>query len=100
MATRRFRRKANRIGPCESRGAAECVRRSEAIRGSHDDGVPPPSSCGYAHRADLQHVRAADALERWPGAAEFCLPGAERAADYGVWRWEADAELLLRVRSD
>src|SRR6185437_4502549 len=63
-------------------------------------GVSPLSRRGYAHRADIQHLRAAHAAKRWARIAEFCVSGIKRKADYRIRQRKADPELLLRVRPD
>ena len=54
----------------------------------------------HAHRPHLQHLRAAHAPERRARAAEFSVPGAHRRAHHRLRRRQADAQLLLRHRSD
>ncbi|CAA9321124.1 MAG: UDP-glucuronate decarboxylase, partial [uncultured Gemmatimonadaceae bacterium] len=76
---------------------AELLRRGQAVRGSADDGVPPGARPRHAHRAHLQHVRAAHAPERRAGGVELHRAGAARGADHHLRRGLADPQLHLRV---
>ena len=60
------------------------LRRGEALlRGGHD-GLPPEPGARHRDRADLQHLRAADAPGRRPGHPDLHLAGAARRADHGA----------------
>ena len=52
------------LGEREPDRPARRLRRGEALRRGADDGVPPPAGRGHHDRADLQHLRAADARAR------------------------------------
>ena len=56
---------------------ARRLRRGEALRRGADDGLPAPAGRGHGDRADLQHLRAADAAERRPRHPD--LPAARRS---------------------
>ncbi len=49
----------------------------------------------HAHRAHLQHLRAAHAHGRRPGRAEFHHPGVKGRADHGLRPGRADAEFPI-----
>ena len=51
----------NILGKRQLRGAAQRVRRSETILRGHHHGLSPLSRGGYAHRAHIQYLRAANA---------------------------------------
>ena len=81
-------------------GPARRLRRGEALcRGAHD-GLPPPAGREHGDRADLQHLRRADAAERRARDPDVPPPGARGAAAHRLRRRLADAELLLRRRPD
>src|SRR5450755_591244 len=86
------------LGECESDWAAVGVRRGETILGSSDHGLPSLSPGGHAYSPHLQHLRAADADQRWPGDSEFHVAGVARRKSYRLWRWQPDAQFLLRER--
>ena len=48
---------------------ARRLRRGQALRRGHDDGLPPLPRRRHAHRPHLQHLRPADAARRRPRAA-------------------------------
>ena len=79
---------------------ARCLRRGEALRGGADDGLPRPAGRRHRDRAHLQHVRPAHAAARRPCDPDLRPPGARRRAAHRLRRRIADAELLLRRRSD
>ena len=58
------------------------LRRGEALLGGGHHGLPPQSRGWTRHRADLQHVRPADAPGRRPRHPDLHLPGAARRADH------------------
>ena len=58
------------------------LRRGEALLRGGDDGVPPLPRARRGDRADLQHVRAADAPGRRPRHPDLHHPGAARRADH------------------
>src|SRR5207245_1506374 len=51
------------------------LRRSQAVRRGHDDGVPPLPRPRRAHRSNFQFVRAADETQRRPGGEQLHRPG-------------------------
>ncbi len=53
----------NLLGQRESGRPTRCVRRGEAFRRSHDDGVSPLPRPGYEDRAHFQHIWSAHAPE-------------------------------------
>ena len=55
---------------------ARRVRRGQALRRGADDGLPAPAGRGHRDRADLQHLRAADARQRRPRHPDLHEPGA------------------------
>ena len=57
------------LGAREPRGSARRVRRGEALRRGHHDGLPEGARPEHADRADLQHLRTADAPRRRARAA-------------------------------
>ena len=77
---------------------ARRLRRGQALRRGADDGLSPPAGRRHGDRADLQHLRGADAAPRRPRHPHLPAPGALRPADHGVRRRLADAQLLLRRR--
>ena len=79
---------------------ARRLRRGEALRRGADHGLPPPAGRRHVDRADLQHLRAADARPRRPGDPDLPAPGAAGQADDRVRRRQPDAQLLLRRRPD
>ena len=68
------------LGPREPDRAAGRLRRGQALRRGHDDGLPPQPRPRRAHRAHLQHLRPAHAARRRPGRVELHRPGARRAS--------------------
>ena len=86
------------LGEREPDRPAWCLRRGEAIRRGDDHGLPPLPRTRHAHRAHLQHLRAADAAARRARGLQLHRPGAERGADHDLRRRPADAQLLLRRR--
>ena len=86
------------LGAREPDRAARGLRRGQALRGGPDDGVPPPAGRGHGDRADLQHVRPADAPARRARDPDVHAPGAAGPADHGVRGRRADAVVLLRQR--
>ncbi|CAA9309351.1 MAG: UDP-glucuronate decarboxylase, partial [uncultured Gemmatimonadaceae bacterium] len=85
------------LGEREPGGAAQLLRRGEAVRRGDDDGLPPRPRGRHAHRPHLQHLRPADAPERRARGVEPRRAGAARRAAHRVRRRLADAQLLLRV---
>ncbi len=65
-----------------------------ARRGA-DDGLPAYPRRRHRHRADLQHVRAADAAGRRPGHPHVHPAVAGRRTDHGGRRRRADPQRLL-----
>src|SRR5437870_5226457 len=59
---------------------ARCVRRGQALRRGHHDGVPWRPRRGHPHRQDLQHVRPQDETERRPRDSGIHVPGHHRQA--------------------
>ena len=88
------------LGQREPDRPARRLRRGEALRRGADHGVPPPAGREHGDRADLQHLRAADARERRSRDPDLPPPGARGQAGHRVRRRLADAELLLRGRPD
>ena len=68
------------LGQREPDRPARRLRRGQALRRGDGHGVPPPAGRRHVHRADLQHVRAADAAERRPRRADLHAPGARPAS--------------------
>src|SRR4029453_5725459 len=79
--------KGRLLGERESYRSPRRLRRSETVRGSDHHGLPPLSPRGHANRADLQHVRSADALAR-------------RSRRAGVYRAGSARATTARVRSE
>ena len=88
------------LGPREPDRPARRLRRGQALRRGADDGLPPPAGRRHGDRADLQHLRPADAPARRPRDPDVPAPGAAGPADHGVRRRLADALVLLRRRPD
>ena len=86
------------LGPREPDRPARRLRRGQALRRGADDGLPPPAGRGHRDRADLQHLRPADAPARRPRDPDVPAPGAAGPADHGVRRRQPDALVLLRRR--
>ncbi len=63
------------LGPREPDRAARRLRRGEALRRGADDGLPPPAGRRHGDRADLQHVRSADAPARRACDSDVPAPG-------------------------
>ena len=84
------------LGPRQPDRPARRLRRGQALRRGADDGLPPPAGRGHGDRADLQHLRPADAPARRARDPDVPAPGAAGPADHGVRRRLADALLLLR----
>ena len=82
----------NPIGP---RGR---LRRGQALRRGHDDGLPPLPRRRHPHRAHLQHLRPAHAARRRARGPELHQPGAARRAAHRLRRRLPDPLLLLRLR--
>ena len=87
------------LGPREPDRAARRLRRGQALRRGADDGLPPPAGRGHGDRADLQHLRPADAPARRPRDPDVHAPGAAGPADHRVRRRVADALVLLTCRT-
>ena len=85
------------LGPREPDRPARRLRRGQALRRGADDGLPPPAGRRHGDRADLQHLRPADAPARRARDPDVPAPGAAGPADHGVRRRLADALVLLRV---
>jgi dTDP-glucose 4,6-dehydratase len=68
------------LGECESIGPRgvydEATRLCEGTR----DGRLAPTGCEHLHRANLRHLRSADAPTRWAGDPDVPPAGAERDA--------------------
>ena len=88
------------LGPRQPDRPARRLRRGQALRRGADDGLPPPAGRRHGDRADLQHLRRADAPARRPRDPDVPAPGAHRPADHGLRRRQADALVLLRRRPD
>src|SRR4051812_25013882 len=88
------------LGEREPDRTARGLRRSEALRGSDDDGVSPLPRDRHEDRPDLQHLRPADAIARWASGAGVHRPGVERNPAHDFWGWLPDALVLLRVGFD
>ena len=73
---------------------ARRVRRGQALRRGDDHGLPPLPRRGHPHRADLQHLRPADAARRRPGGVEL-----HRAGAAGASRSRSTATAARRARS-
>ena len=86
------------LGPREPDRPARRLRRGQALRRGADDGLPPPAGRGHGDRADLQHLRPADAPARRPRDPDVPAPGAAGPADHGLRRRQPDAVVLLRDR--
>ena len=76
------------------------VRRGQALRRGHDDGLPPHARSRRPHRAHVQHLRAAHATRRRSCRHQLHRAGASRRSPHALWRRLADAQLLLRRRPD
>ena len=74
------------LGPRQPDRPARRLRRGQALRRGADDGLPPPAGRRHGDRADLQHVRPADAAARRPGDPDVPAPGAAGPADHGLRR--------------
>ena len=74
------------LGPREPDRPARRLRRGQALRRGADDGLPPPAGRGHGDRADLQHLRPADAPARRPRDPDLHAPGAAGQADHGLRR--------------
>ena len=95
----RSTRSARTTGATSTRSAMRgMLRRGQAVRRGHRDGLPPRPRRRHAHRPHLQHLRPADAARRRPGPAQLHRPGAARRAADRLRRRPADAQLLLRHR--
>ena len=70
------------LGSREPDRAARRLRRGQALRRSADDGLPQPAGRGHGDRADLQHLRPADASVRRPRDPDVHAPGAAGPADH------------------
>ena len=79
-------------------GPRACYDEGEALRGDALLRLLPPAQPADPRRADLQHVRPADAPQRRPRGVELHRPGAQRGADHAVRDGEPVALLLLRGR--
>src|SRR5262249_29280924 len=90
--------KGGLLGERELYRTARGLRRSQTIRRSNDNGLPPLSPRRYANRANLQHVRSANALARWARRSGVYRTGPDRAITDGVRGRIADSLILLRVR--
>ena len=88
------------LGPRQPDRPARRLRRGQALRRGADDGLPPPAGRRHRDRADLQHLRPADAPARRPRDPHLPAPGAPGPADHGVRRRLPDALVLLRRRPD
>ena len=88
------------LGQREPGRAARRLRRGQALLRGADDGLPPPAGRGHAHRAHLQHLRAADAPARRARDPQLHPPGAGGQADHDLRRRQPDAVVLLRGRPD
>ena len=86
------------LGPREPGRRARRVRRGQALRRGHDDGLPPRPRARRAHRAHLQHVRPEHADRRRPHDPELLPPGPARRAPRRVRRRPADALDHVRRR--
>ena len=78
---------------------AGLLRRRQAGRRNAVHGLPPHAQAQRADRADLQHVRPADAPVRWPRRVELHSPGAARRGHHRLRRRQPDALVLLPRRS-
>ena len=86
------------LGPRQPGRAARGVRRGEAVRRGDDDGLPAHARRRHRDRADLQHVRPADAPRRRAGHPDVHPAGAARRADHGGRRRQPDPLDPLRRR--
>ena len=67
------------LGPRQPGRPPRRVRRGQALRRGADDGLPHAPRGGHRHRADLQHLRPADAPQRRPRDPELHPAGAHAA---------------------
>ena len=74
------------------------LRRGQALRRGHHDGLPPLPRRRDAHPAHLQHLRPPDAARRRPRAPGLYGPGSPRRADHRLRRRLADALVPVRRR--
>ena len=88
------------LGPRQPDRAARRLRRGQALRRGADDGLPPPAGRRHGDRADLQHLRPADAPARRPRDPDVPAPGAPGPPDHRVRRRLPDALVLLRRGRD
>ena len=84
------------LGPREPDRPARRLRRGQALRRGADDGLSPPAGRGHRDRADLQHLRPADAPARRPRDPDLPAPGAAGPPDHRLRRRLADPLVLLR----
>ena len=77
------------LGQREPDRPARRVRRGQALRRGADDGLPAPAGREHRDRADLQHLRPADAAARRPRDPDLPAPGARGPAADGVRRRHA-----------
>src|SRR5207245_973118 len=68
------------LGQRQPHRPARRVRRGQALRRGHHDGVPSRPRRGHPHRQDLQHVRPQDETERRPRDSGVHVPGPHRQA--------------------
>ncbi len=74
------------LGSREPHRPAGRVRRSQALRRSHDDGVPPLPRSRRPHRSHLQYVRPSDEGAGRPRGVELPDPGDRGQADHALRR--------------
>ena len=86
------------LGPREPDRPARRLRRGQAVRRGADDGLPPPAGRGHVDRADLQHLRRADAPVRRARDPDVPAPGAAGPPDHDVRRRLADPLVHVRQR--
>ena len=75
----RYRGTVNPIGP------RACYDEGKRVAETLFDGLPPHAQGQHSHRADLQHVRPADAPVRWPRGLELHPPGARAAKTFTLF---------------
>ena len=88
----------NLLGERESDRPQGRLRRSQALRRGHDDGVSPLPRRGHQDRPDLQYVRSTHAPARRPRHSGLHEPGAPRRGHHDLRQRKTDTELLLRQR--
>ncbi len=86
------------LGPRQPDRPARLLRRGQAVRRGHHDGLPPLPRRQDPDRPDLQHLRPADAAQRRPRPAHLHGPGPPRRADDHLRQGRPDPQLLLRHR--